>query len=225
MPTIKAVIFDLDDTLYPERAYAFSGFASVAAAFQDRLGDPGEATAKMQRLFDTAHRPRVFNALLAERGLPEDVELIQDMIDAYRAHDPTITLYADADTALTRLRSRYKLGLLTDGWTVAQWAKIDALALRTRVDEIVVTSELGPAYGKPHPYPFELMATRLARPPQQCAYVADNPAKDFVGPGALGWTTIQIIRPDGIYCNVPPAPGGRPDHVVDTLNNLDTVLE
>ena len=42
MASIRAVVFDLDDTLYPEREYAFSGFAAVATAFQDRLGDPEE---------------------------------------------------------------------------------------------------------------------------------------------------------------------------------------
>ena len=47
----KAVIFDLDDTLYPEREYAFSGFATVAQAFETELGDPGTTVAEMRRLF------------------------------------------------------------------------------------------------------------------------------------------------------------------------------
>lgn len=85
MPTIHAIIFDLDDTLYPEREYAFSGFAAVAAAFEDRLGDRAETTAAMKCLFDTRHRPRVFNALLTDRGLPEDQKLIDRMIETYRA--------------------------------------------------------------------------------------------------------------------------------------------
>ena len=39
---VKVVAFDLDDTLYPEREYAFSGFAAVAEAFEQRLGEPAE---------------------------------------------------------------------------------------------------------------------------------------------------------------------------------------
>ena len=50
----------------------------------------------------------------------------------------------DADAALTRLGDRYKLGLITDGPPVQQWSKIDALGLRSRFDEIIVTGDLPP---------------------------------------------------------------------------------
>ena len=67
MPPVDAVIFDLDDTLYPERAFALSGFSAVADAFQDLLGAPVEAAAEMRRLLDIGHRQRIFNTLLDER--------------------------------------------------------------------------------------------------------------------------------------------------------------
>ena len=222
---IKAVIFDLDDTLYPERAYAFSGFAAVAAAFEDQLGDPAGAEARMGELFDSEHRSRVFDALLTERGLPEDPELIiKHMIQIYRTHRPDISLYPDADAALTHMRGRFKLGLITDGLSESQWAKIDALKLRSRFGEIVVTSELGPDCAKPHPRAFELMTDRLGIEPTGCVYVADNPAKDFIAANALGWLSIQIIRPDGIYHDERAPEGGSPHHALDSLDQLDQVF-
>lgn len=224
MPRIRAVVFDLDDTLYPEREYAFSGFAAVAAAFQDRLGDPEEAAADMRRLFDTAHRRRVFNAVLASRGLPEDDRLIHGMIEAYRAHPPAISLYSDAEAALSRLRGLCKLGLITDGPAVMQRAKVEALALADRLDAVILTDELGPEFGKPHPRAFELAAHQLPAAPAECVYVADNVAKDFVAPNQLGWTTIHIQRPGGVHGGLPPAPGGAPDHALDTLDHLDSFL-
>ncbi len=217
---IKAVIFDLDDTLYPERAYAFSGFAAVAAAFNDLLGDPSETTEQMQQLFDSKHRRRVFNELLDRRGLPGDQQLIDRMIETYHTHRPTITLHPDADRILTQLRGRCKLGLISDGPSISQWAKIDALGLRSRLDEIIITSDLDPDHAKPHPAAFEQMAKRLDVQPDQCAYVADNPAKDFIAPNALGWTTIQITRPDGIYTGVCATAVARAKHIVDTLDGL-----
>ena len=42
---------------------------------------------------------------------------------------------------------------------------------------------------------FEEMAGRLGLQHSQLAYVADNPAKDFVAPNTLGWLTIRIRRP------------------------------
>ncbi|MHC4698138.1 MAG: HAD family hydrolase [Planctomycetota bacterium] len=253
--TITAVVFDLDDTLYPEREYAFSGFDAVAAAFEELLGDRSEVAAQMRQLFDTEHRPRVFNTLLSRlpnraaglspRESPDDEELVKRMIQTYREHTPSISLHADADTALTRLRTThrssgphpgapgsslrydsgpYAFGLITDGPVESQSAKINALGLRPHLDAIVLTDELGPGFAKPHPRAFELIARQLAVNADKCAYIADNPAKDFIAPNALGWTTIQITRPDGIYRDNKPAEGGTPDHIIDTLDELEAAL-
>jgi len=224
MPVIKAVIFDLDDTLYPERAYAFSGFAAVATAFKDLLGDPAETSAQMEQLFDSKHRRRIFNELLSQRGLPGDQRLIDRMIETYRTHRPTITLHPDADRILTHLQGRYKLGLISDGPSVSQWAKIDALGLRSRLDEIIITSDLGPDYAKPNPAAFEQMAKRLDVEASTCVYVGDNPAKDFIASNALGWTTIQITRRDGIYTGVCAPDAAEAQRIIDALDGLSEIL-
>ena len=220
MTSSRAIVFDLDDTLYPEREYAFSGFAAVAAAFEEVLGDPRASAAQMQKLFDTKHRPRVFNTILTQFGKPDDPHVVARMIDVYRNHAPSIHLYPDADGALSHLCGRCKLGLITDGPPVSQWAKIDALHLRTRLDAIIVTGEWGPQFTKPHSSAFELVAERLGADHHACAYIADNPAKDFLAPNALGWMTIHVRRPGGVYQHVVTPPGGRPDRIVDTLSAL-----
>ena len=221
---IRAVIFDLDDTLYPERSYVFSGFAAVAAAFADLLGDATAAARDMRRFFDPDRRSRVFNALLAERGVDPDPELIDRLVAIYRAHAPTIQLRGDADAALSRLGGRYQLGVITDGPPVQQRAKIDALGLADRVERIIVTGELGSGFAKPHPRAFEMMAASLAVDARRCVYVADNAAKDFIAPNALGWMTIQVRRPDGIYRETPAPPGGAPRFVVEMLDEIDRLL-
>ena len=224
MPTVTAVIFDLDDTLYPEREYAFSGFAAVAAAFERHLGGRRKATARMRKLFDSAHRRRVFNTILSERGLPDDEEFVRRMIETYRTHRPTISLFPDAEDALRRLGGRTKLGLITDGPAVMQSAKVKALGLRDAFDAIILTEELGPGFGKPNPQAFELMVEQLEVAPADCTYVADNAAKDFIAPNTLGWATTQIVRPDGVYRDQPAADGGVPQHILDTLDDLDAIL-
>ena len=224
MRTINSVIFDLDDTLYPERAFAFSGFAAVAEALPDIFSDPVEATARMVQLFDTEHRGRVFNSVLSERGVEPEEQLVNRMIEAYRTHRPRITLHLDAEGVLTRLAGDCKLGLITDGPAIMQSNKIAALGLRPCFDEIILTDELGEGCAKPHPRAFELMSKRLAVDHARCIYIADNPAKDFLAPNALGWKTVQITRKDGIYrSELPPEPG-LPDHVIDTLDALDALL-
>lgn len=236
---IRAIVLDLDDTLYSEREYAFSGFDAVAREFSDVLGNQEQSARRMRELFDSPHRRRVFNAMLAACGRAENAELVQRMILCFREHRPAIRLYEDAAEALTRLRPRYKLGLITDGPPVQQWAKIDALGLRSRFDQIIVTSECQPeaaddrhpsstapqSYGKPHTLAFQQMSRRLGVSLCECIYVADNPAKDFIAPNRLGWRTVQIRRPGGVYHAADTADGGAPNDVLGDLNGLDAVLQ
>lgn len=220
---MKAIVFDLDDTLYPERSYAYSGFAAVADVFEHILGDPAISTKTMRRLFDSTHRARVFNEMLRRKNLSDETQLLADMIDTFRRHAPSLSLHADADAALTRLAQAYRMGIITDGPAVQQSAKVTALRLESRVREIILTDELGKWFSKPHPQSFELMAERLGAKHAACVYVADNPAKDFVAPNALGWQTIRIVRPDGIYRDAPIADGGAPHHTIETLDPLDAL--
>ncbi len=222
---IRAIIWDLDDTLFSERSFAFSGFAAVAAAFESLLGPPDEAAARMRDIFDAGDRRHVFDRVLTERGLAAQPETIADMIRVYRGHAPSIRLYDDADRALTRLRPNFRFGLITDGPAEMQRGKVAAMGLAAHIEQIILTAELPPGHGKPDPLAFEMIATRLAVTCAECVYVADNAAKDFIAPNRLGWTTVQITRPDGVYRNTPPAPDGRPQATITSLDQLDAVLE
>jgi putative hydrolase of the HAD superfamily len=224
MNDVRAVIFDLDDTLYPERMYALGGLAAAADALGDRLGDPAQIYRRLAQLFDSAQRSRVFEAFLDERTVQDRDDVRQVMLRAYRGHTPRLSLFPDADAALARMRSAHRLGVITDGRAEVQWAKINALGLRARVDEIIVTAELGEGFSKPHARPFEHMADRLTVEPARCAYVGDNPSKDFIAPRALGWKTILVRREQGLYRDVPVAAAGAPHAIVASLDELDACL-
>ena len=185
----RAIVFDLDDTLYPEREFALSGYEAVAGVFADRLGvSTAHLAARMGELFDTPLRRRVFNTILAEAGVVQaDVDaLVAEMIAVYRGHAPRIHLHPDADSALSRLRDRCCLGLISDGPLDTQRNKVRALGL------------------------------------QACIYVADNPAKDFIAPNALGWGTVLIKRSGGIYADRQAPRGGVPQAAISTLEALSS---
>ncbi|HUU83756.1 MAG TPA: HAD family hydrolase [Phycisphaerae bacterium] len=219
---MPAIVFDLDDTLYPERDFVFSAYRAVADAFARPLHVPFDLLQRMQELFDTPDRGRVFNVILAQAGVtgPRADALLADMIATYRTHEPRIRLHPDADHALTRFRAGHRLGLISDGPLEMQKNKVGALGLPDRLDEIILTDQWGREFWKPHPRAFEEMSQRLGLPPDQCAYVADNPAKDFVAPASLGWRTVCIRRPGGIYADQKPARGTRIDQVIESLNVL-----
>lgn len=202
-----------------------SGFAAVAAAFADRFGDPVASAEMMAELFDTAHRPKVFDELCRRHGVTADPGLIERMVRTYRAHAPQIRLHADADAAIDRIGQRCRLGLISDGPLVMQEAKVSALSIRSRIELVILTDRWGRAYWKPHPRAFEHAQLHFDVPPSACAYVADNPAKDFIAPRSLGWRTVQVDRPDGVYGKLAPVPGGAPHHRISSLDELDRLIE
>lgn len=217
---VHGVVFDLDDTLYPEIDFVRSGFRAVAGQFRAALGPADAAVDRMWETFSHGDRTRVFDAVCAERGRGDDRALVAEMVRTYRGHVPSIRLHEDAARLLARLSGRMLLGVVSDGPLETQQNKIDALGLAPRVHAVELTNLYGRAFWKPHPRAFEQIARRLGCPHGELAYVADNAEKDFVAPNGLGWTTIQVRRADGVYRDRMAAPGGAPHHVVESLDEL-----
>jgi putative hydrolase of the HAD superfamily len=222
---IKLLTWDLDDTLYPERDYVFSGYAAVAAAHADLLGEPGPTLTKLKKIFNSPDRARSFNTLLAELGVEATPELVDSLVETYRAHQPKISLYPDAAASLADWRPLVHTAIVSDGYLVPQENKIAALSLTDRVDEVVLTDRWGRQFWKPHPRAFQHLQNRFSVTGAFCAYVSDNPAKDFVAPNELNWITIRIRRPGGIHEHAVPAPGGKPRFNVSDLSELSRLLQ
>lgn len=216
---MTVIVFDLDDTLYLERDFARSGFRHVSRAFADRLGSAERSAELMLHHFDGPNRRRVFDATLESLGRPADAALVGEMVAAYRSHEPAIALLPDAERALARLAGRPS-GLISDGDAAMQRRKISALRLAGRVGTMILTGELGPGMGKPHPRAFEELARRAGASAGECVYVGDNVAKDFVAPNALGWRTVRVVRPEGIYVDAVASAGGAPRETIRSLDEL-----
>ena len=87
-PVPAAVLFDLDDTLYPERAFVDGGFQAVG---QLLAGPSGRSAAwlveRLWALHDRDGRGRLFDALIAELGLDDvDGALAAACVLVYRTH-------------------------------------------------------------------------------------------------------------------------------------------
>lgn len=221
---VKLIVFDLDDTLFPEWQHALSGYAAVAEALADTLQAPFNLVERMAHHYQTGDRARVFDAVLRDLGRSDADALVPRMIEIYRTHTPKIDLFPDADAALTRLRLSYTLAILTDGPIEKQQTKIDTLGLAGRVDHIVLTGEWGQQYSKPHERGYRRLEERCGLSGPACVYVANDRSKDFVAPNRLGWRTVMVDRPENLMKDNPPAAGGEPQHTITTLDDLETVL-
>lgn len=224
-PRIEVVVFDMDDTLYPERDYVRSGYRAVAEHLKKRLNRQDPMGPWMWQRFLSGQHGGAFDALNQHFKLGLTAEDLSDLVTLYREHTPTIRPYGAAADMLRRMRRHFRLGLLTDGFLPAQQLKLQALGLRQSFRAVVFTEHLGRDKWKPAPDGFELIATELGAPHAACCYVADNPAKDFLGPNRLGWRTIQLRWPDQIHADKPAPAGGQPQHVVRSIGELQVALD
>ena len=219
------VVFDLDDTLYPERQFALCGFRACGDWAKAEFGIEGIAD-EMTRLLDAGYLGRLFKTVLETHVPGHTPEHQQAIIAAYRGAVAELTLFNDAQWALEHYAAKGPLGLITDGTHTVQRKKVTALALEPRFHEIVYTDALGEgrAYFKPHPMAFKRVAAAIGAPGDRFVYVGDNPAKDFLAPNALGWTTVQVVRDGGIHDATKVVEGGSPQHEIASLTELPKIL-
>jgi putative hydrolase of the HAD superfamily len=221
----RAVVFDLDDTLYPERDYVRSGFAAVAAWVSESSGESQPSVFdELWAMFEAGVRHDTFDRWLEQRGRAGSESAA--MIEVYRRHRPRLSPYADVVPTLDRLRGKARLGLITEGFRMVQEAKLDALGLRPRFDKIVLLGEDERTDWKPSRGPFDRWLAGDGIAPEEAVYIGDNPAKDFLGARRAGWRSIRIRREDGLHRDEEPALGeGRPDREAADLRSLPSILE
>jgi putative hydrolase of the HAD superfamily len=217
---MKAWIFDLDDTLYPERDYVHSGFRAVGEWAAERLGlSPTLVEAQLESLFDGGFRKDAFQWWLSEQGLSDS--LLPEMVEVYRNHAPRIAFYPDSVHVLEAVKPLCRLGLITEGRRAAQEAKIAALGLRRWIEAAVILGEADRAEWKPSPEPFRRMLAMLSVPGREAAYVGDNPRKDFRGAREAGLYSVRIRRAGGLHADEEPAAAeDEPDREIRSLADL-----
>lgn len=195
------VALDLDDTIYPEADYVASAYDAIADALRRRDNIDTAASLKvMHRAFRIGHNP--FEALLDAFPSIGFKELFIPMcVEIYRYHTPHLTLPEESREFLTHMRERgVSVALVSDGRAVTQWSKIKALSLDEFINpaDIWISEERG--IGKLAINPWRALVNRY---PEASSFfaVGDNPAKDFLYPNMLGFTTICLIDKG---CNVHP---------------------
>lgn len=216
---IHTVVFDLDDTLYAEKDYVYSGFAAVDEFLRAEHSAPGFESAA-RGLFDAGLRGRIFDEVLPGLGMAPDGDLIATLVTVYREHRPVLQLHADATTALSWCGGKVRIGLITDGYAVTQAQKVAALNLEAIIPHRILTDTLGRSAWKPSPIAFQRMMELCPGPASGFVYVGDNPRKDFLPGRELGWRTIRIRRPDSEHGSYTGEPAASAEVEIESLAGL-----
>lgn len=220
---VKALIFDLDETVYDEIQYRLSGMSAICHWLEEQgLIDKAKRAEEIVLYLtrrDGWRSGHLLQDMLTRLGLEEDLTSI--LLKVYREHAPTLTLYKDFIAFMRDFRSDFKLGIITEGLREIQEAKVRALGLHQwfAPEHVVITGALSGEPTKLEPRPFVEAEARLACPGQDCLYVGDNPERDFRQPRALGWLTVRLRR--GQYADLPDR--GEAHWMIDSFDELPSL--
>ena len=210
---MAAIVFDLDDTLYPRVRHIHSGFSAVARAVARRFDlQAAEVYGRLRAAHDQGHHGSELQHMCASFGLNES--LVPDLVQIVRSHQPQIWLSHDASDALHTLRVRgWRTAILTNGLPLTQAAKVRALGLHDLVDHVLYADEHAIG-GKPAAEPFLAALNRLEVAPQNAVMVGDDRVNDIEGARAVGMRTVLLARGER------PAHDGGADAVLAELSSV-----
>ncbi|UZP04139.1 HAD family hydrolase [Clostridium botulinum] len=219
---IKAVIFDLDDTLYNERDFVIESFKEVCRYLSAKHNlNYDELLYKTIEILEQQGRGEIFNVLCELYSLDENIDTL---VDIYRDAKPSIKLYDDGEYILNMLSDKYKLGLITDGMAKVQWNKIDALDIKKCFQKIIVTDDYGREFWKPYKFAYDEMLQSFKCCANEAIYIGDNPNKDFIGAREVGLNTVRIIREHGDHMKTKLDKSFEADYIINDLKEVMNYL-
>jgi len=198
---VRAVIFDLDETLLDQASASKAALIDWAASLG--LNEPGDADrwaqissrhyARYQLReisFEDQRRERVREFLEQPLSDEEASVVFGGYLERYEAG---WMLFPDALPALRRAReSARAVAILTNGDRAQQIRKLQRFDLLSEIDLLLCSSEL--PYGKPHPSAFSAVINGLGTTAAQSTMVGDSLRNDYYGAQDFGMRAILIDR-------------------------------
>lgn len=192
---IKAVVFDLDHTLFDRYATIKKLVPQLRKHFD--LGDGITDEYFIQELsYADKHYVHkgwegIYNHLVSKgifRTLPGFAEYTEIVLRHFKH---IAEKYDFAEPALKKIKSKgYKIGLITNGSHELQYKKLGKLELTDLFDEIIVSGDT--PYQKPDERIFLMMAERMGVAPQEMMYVGDHPLNDVEGSRKAGCVSVWV---------------------------------
>jgi HAD superfamily hydrolase (TIGR01549 family) len=203
---ISVVFFDLDNTLYDHRRAAREALAELYRRYDVAAG--GTAVEEFQRLFfeinqrlwlklatgdiDVATlRAERFARLFGAAAAPCDdaAALGAEYLDIYLGFQYPL---AGAEDVLRELQPVIPLGLLTNGFSDIQRAKVERLGWGPYFKWIIIAEEVD-AF-KPARAIYDKVCEAAATPPGRILYVGDSPVEDIIAARRAGLITAWLRR-------------------------------
>jgi uncharacterized cofD-like protein len=222
---MKAIIFDLDDTLYDCTGSLLEASRKRAAKAMVNAGLPctEEEAYLMQKELSEKHGPYypVFNEISNKFNMGH--ELVRSAVKAYNSNEVTdIQLFPDVVPTLKKLaQEKYKLFLLSTGIYERQYKKIELLNLTPYFDEIIINDQ---EVGLLMEDSFEAIIRKYSLSPQDVVVVGDRVRGELRIAKSKGMVTVQMLhgrfKDETAYDS-----SNKPDYKIKRFFQLPTLLK
>ncbi len=190
---IKAVIFDLDNTLIDfMKMKKVSCEAAVSAMIDSGLNvNKEKAMKKIFKLYGVhgLEEPKILQKFLMDISGSVDYRILANGIVAYRkVRSSYLEPFPHTSYVLLKLKGQgKKLGIITDAPRLKAWLRLAAMKIGDFFDVVVTFEDTKKL--KPHNLPFESALKKLKLNADECLMVGDWPERDIKGAKKLGMKT------------------------------------
>lgn len=206
---IKAVIFDLDNTLVDFMKVKRRSVEAAAEAMVDAglAATSKETTDRIFKMYDKEgiEDQRVFDKILVDEYGQIDYRILAAGILAYRkAKEGSMFLYPHVRHTLTELmRANIKLAIVSDAPRLSAWMRLVSFGIEPYFEAVVSYDDTG--FKKPNPAPFRRALEKLKVEPGEAIMIGDWAERDMVGAKALGMKTVFARYGDDFNTKEPGA--------------------
>ena len=191
---IKAIIFDLDNTLLDfVKMKQFSVKAAITA--MNEAGLEVDEKKAYEDIFDLYmergwENQQVFDDYLNQTvGKVSNKILAAGIVSYRRAREATLLVYPNVNKALIQLiKMGINLAVVSDAPSREAWMRLYYLNLHHVFDPVLTFDDTG--VRKPSPKPFQMALDYLKIKPNEAIMIGDWPERDVVGAKEIGMKTI-----------------------------------
>lgn len=229
---MKAVLFDIDDTLFSTtefaRAARWNAVQAMAAHGLDAT--PEELLDELHeviREFGSNYSSHFDKLILrlphqARQRINPAIVVAAGVVAYHDTKFEELAPFKDVKPFLAALRAaRMRLGVITHGWTAKQSEKLVRLGLVEYFEgtEVFISDQVGIA--KPNPKLYRYALSEMGLLPGEVMYVGDNLAHDIAPPARLGMHTAwarRAAKPDQDPADF------NPEFIIDDFHALAAIL-